>query len=46
MVPLQYMRQFALRRPWVHGYWLSATVGAPFEHVDIRGRPEPAGAVV
>jgi ABC-type transport system substrate-binding protein len=46
LVPLTYSRQFVVRRPWVHGYWLSATVGAPFEQVDIVGRPEAGAPVV
>src|SRR5215831_2628324 len=42
LVPLEYMRHAALRRPWLEGYWLGY-LGASLDQVSIR-RPA-AGAV-
>jgi ABC-type transport system substrate-binding protein len=39
LVPLEYMRHAALRRPWLEGYWLGY-LGASLDQVTIR-RPLP-----
>jgi ABC-type transport system substrate-binding protein/class 3 adenylate cyclase len=41
VLPLDYFRQHALRRPWVDGYWVNSCSSAPLEQVTLR-RPEAA----
>jgi ABC-type transport system substrate-binding protein/class 3 adenylate cyclase len=36
VLPLDYFRQYALRRPWLEGYWVNACSIAPLEQVNIR----------
>ena len=41
VLPLDYVRQYALRRPWVDGYWVNACLSGPLDQVSVR-RPEAA----
>jgi hypothetical protein len=41
VLPLDYFRQYALRRPWVEGYWVNACSAGPFDQVNVR---RPVGA--
>ena len=36
VLPLDYFRQYALRRSWVEGYWVNACIAAPFDGVRIQ----------
>jgi ABC-type oligopeptide transport system substrate-binding subunit len=36
VLPLDYFRQYALRRPWVDGYWVNACLSGPLDYVNIR----------
>jgi ABC-type transport system substrate-binding protein len=36
VLPLDYFRQYALRRSWVEGYWVNACIAAPFDVVRIQ----------
>jgi ABC-type transport system substrate-binding protein/class 3 adenylate cyclase len=36
VLPLDYFRQYGLRRTWVDGYWVNACSTAPFEQVNVR----------
>lgn len=42
VLPLDYFRQYAIRRPWVEGYWVNACSAAPLDQVSIRRRPGTA----
>jgi ABC-type transport system substrate-binding protein/class 3 adenylate cyclase len=41
VLPLDYFRQYAIRRPWVEGYWVSACLTAPLDEVSITRRTAP-----
>jgi ABC-type oligopeptide transport system substrate-binding subunit len=43
VLPLDYFRQYALRRSWVEGYWVNACITAPFDGVRIQ-RPVGSGS--
>jgi len=39
VLPLDYFRQYALRRTWVEGYWVNACLPGPLDEVSVRRRP-------
>jgi ABC-type transport system substrate-binding protein len=42
VLPLDYFRQYALKRPWVQGYWLNACLPSPLDQVSVQ-RPADSG---
>ncbi len=38
VLPLDYFRQYALRRSWVEGYWVNACTNAPLDEVRVTRR--------
>ncbi|HYY33918.1 MAG TPA: ABC transporter substrate-binding protein [Gaiellaceae bacterium] len=38
VLPLDYFRQYALRRPWVEGYWVNPCVNAPLDEIWVMPR--------
>jgi ABC-type transport system substrate-binding protein/class 3 adenylate cyclase len=47
VLPLDYFRQYALRRSWVEGYWVNPCIAAPFDGVRVvpPGRGDAAKTV-
>lgn len=39
VLPLDYFRQYALRRPWVEGFWVNPCVNAPLDEIRVKRTP-------
>jgi ABC-type transport system substrate-binding protein/DNA-binding SARP family transcriptional activator len=39
VLPVAYLRNRVLRRPWIEGFWTSPILPATFDHVVVRERP-------